>query len=287
MSLVIGEISYTNILPFFYHLDRDALKEKQCHFVPQVPSQLNEGMAAGRIDIGGISSFAYAANASAYTLLPNLSVTSYGKVNSIFLFSKVPMQEINGKNIALTSSSASSVHLLKIILQHFYSFENKYTTMEPDLLAMLQANDACMLIGDDAIRSKRELPDGMYAYDLGQLWYEQTGLPMTYAVFAVRNQAIAEQTELVGTVYHSFLKSKQLSESREYQPMVADIVKTHGGEKLFWDEYFNQLCNDFGAAEQKGLLYFYSLAYKMGFLPESITELNVWDSVSVQAKACQ
>lgn len=287
MSLIIGEISYTNILPFFYHLDREQLTEQHCHFVPQVPSQLNSGMAEGRIDIGGISSFAYAANAGAYTLLPNLSVTSYGQVNSIFLFSKVCLQELSGKKIALTSSSASSVHLLKIILQYFHSLETTYTTMKPNLEEMLQAHDACLLIGDDAIAAKRDLPATMFAYDLGQLWYEQTGLPMTYAVFAVRNETITKQASLVGAVYRSFLKSKQLSEATHYQPMIADIIRTHGGEEPFWNQYFKQLCNDFGPNEQKGLLYFYSLAYKMGFLPEPIQTLKVWDSVWIEANACQ
>ncbi len=244
-------------------------------------------MAAGRIDIGGISSFAYAANADAYTLLPNLSVTSYGNVNSIFLFSKVPLQEIDGKKIALTSSSASSVHLLKIILQYFHSVENTYTTMKPNFHEMLLEHDACLLIGDDAIAAKRELPSSMYCYDLGQLWYEQTGLPMTYAVFAVRNETITKQANLVATVYHSFLKSKQMSEVRNYQPMITDIIKTYGGEKPFWDQYFQQLCNDFGANEQKGLLYFYSLAYKMGFISKPVQVLNIWDSVLIEANACQ
>ncbi|MCM3761218.1 menaquinone biosynthesis protein [Alkalihalobacillus oceani] len=279
MSLVIGEISYTNILPMFYHLDRQMLKQANCHFTPQVPAQLNKAMAADQVDIGGISSFAYAANAGAYTLLPNLSVTSYGNVNSIFLFSKLPIEQLNEKKIALTSSSATSVHLLKIILEHFYSFGVQYTTMKPDFTAMLREHDGCLLIGDDAIRAKRSLPDGLFSYDLGEIWYKQTGLPMVYAVFAVRNEAINKRAELVGTVYQSFLASKQLSEELNYQPMIADIVKTHGGSEDFWNLYFQQLCNDFGETEQRGLLYFYRLAYQLGYLQQPVDKLAIWNSV--------
>ncbi|MFC0470291.1 menaquinone biosynthesis protein [Halalkalibacter kiskunsagensis] len=278
MSVVIGEISYTNILPFFYHLDRDALKKRNCQFIPQVPAQLNQEMASGRIDIGGISSFAYAENANAFTLMPNLSVTSYGAVGSIYLFSKVPLQELDGKKVALTLSSASSVHLLKIILEHFYSLSISYTMMKPDIGTMLLEHDACLLIGDDAIVAKRENSDSLYNYDLGDIWYDQTGLPMTFAVFAVRNETLRDHTSLVGYIYRSFLESKLRSESENYQPMIADIVKTYGGNKSFWDKYFLKLCNDFGPQEQRGLSYFFEVLYKMNYIAEPIKTLNIWNT---------
>ncbi len=95
MSLVVGEISYTNILPFFYYIDRVQLQEIGCTFVHKVPASLNKGMQEGLVDVGGISSFAYAQNATKYTLLPNLSVSAKGAVGSIFLFSKKPLLSRN------------------------------------------------------------------------------------------------------------------------------------------------------------------------------------------------
>jgi chorismate dehydratase len=279
VSIIIGEISYTNILPFFYYLDRQKLKEQNCSFVPQVPAQLNQGMSAGKIDVGGISSFAYAENSENFTLLPNLSVTSFGPVGSIFLFSKKPLEQLDGAKVALTNSSATSVHLLKIILERFYSLSVSYTMMRPDLKLMLEEHDACLLIGDDAISAKCEFGSLYKWYDLGELWFKQTGLPMTFAVFAVRNEALHEHPSLVGYVYRSFLESKKESEQVQYQPMIADIVKTHGGEKAFWDEYFYNLCNDFGLKEQQGLAYFFDLLYEMGYLTNQVKRLNIWDAV--------
>ncbi|MFC0559878.1 menaquinone biosynthetic enzyme MqnA/MqnD family protein [Halalkalibacter alkalisediminis] len=281
MSVIIGEISYTNILPFFYYLDRDKLQRQQCSFVPQVPAQLNQAMAAGKIDVGGISSFAYAENSTHFTLLPNLSVTSYGPVGSIFLFSKKPLQQLGGAKIALTSSSATSVNLLKVVLEHFYSLEVSYTTMTPDLKKMLVEHDACLLIGDDAILAKHEVGKSYYCYDLGDIWYKHTGLPMTFAVFAVRNETLNEHPSLIGAVYRSFLESKKMSETNQYELMIDDILKTHGGEKKFWDMYFQNLCNDFGEQEQKGLDYFYELLFQMGYLPNQVKTLNIWDAARI------
>lgn len=275
----IGEIAYTNILPFFFHLDRQHLKNLNCHFVPQVPAQLNRAMADGKVDVGGISSFAYAERPTSYTLLPDLSVSSYGKVGSIFLFSRVPIEELNEKRIALTSSSATSIHLLKIILEYFKELKNTYTTMAPKLEKMLMDHDACVLIGDDAIRATWNKNETLYQYDLGELWYEHTGLPMVYAVFAVRNELVKSNATIVGELYRSFLSSKNKCMNEKYEPMISDIMRTIGGEKSFWDHYFSGLCYDFNQKQQQGLLYFYKLAYNCGFLEKPVETIHVWGSV--------
>ena len=44
--------------------------------------------------------------------------------------------------------------------------------------------DAVLLIGDRAMRAC--LPGFAHAFDLGQEWYDWTGLPFVYAVWAVR-----------------------------------------------------------------------------------------------------
>ncbi|MBP3950586.1 menaquinone biosynthesis protein [Bacillus suaedae] len=279
MSLRIGEISYTNILPFFYYLDRDELARRNYQFIPQVPAQLNQAMADDRVDIGGISSFAYAKHVDSFTLLPNLSVTTYGAVNSIFLFSKFPINELDGKKVALTSSSETSIHLLKIILDYFYKLTVSYNIVKPNLDEMLKDYDACLLIGDDAITARREQSPALYTYDLGEIWYQQTGLPMTFAVFAVRNETIETLTNEVNYLYNSFLDSKNQSEKDKYQPMISDIIKSQGGPKQFWEMYFHNLCNDFGPEEHKGLLYYFYLNKKLNFLDNDIKEIKVWNPV--------
>lgn len=57
--ITVGEILYTNVHPFFYHLNREKL-EHQVSFIPSIPAKLNDAMAKGEIDVGAISSFSYA-----------------------------------------------------------------------------------------------------------------------------------------------------------------------------------------------------------------------------------
>ena len=51
---------------------------------------------------------------------------------------------------------------------------------------MLMEADAALLIGDDALRAKYKTSDSLYVYDLGREWKDLTGLPMVFAVWAIR-----------------------------------------------------------------------------------------------------
>ncbi|MGO4888120.1 menaquinone biosynthesis protein [Anaerobacillus sp. MEB173] len=275
MSLVVGEISYTNILPLFFYLDRKKLNNEGCSFVPQIPAKLNEAMENGTVSLGGISSFAYAQNADKFSLMPNLSVSSYGAVGSIFLFSKLPIEQLNGKKIALTSTSATSVNLLKIILGKFNNLSVTYKVMSPNYKEMMSDHDACLLIGDDAILTSWENDKNIYRYDLGELWHRYTGYPMTFAVLAVRNEVLTENDKLISLLYEGLLASKKQSIEEKFQPMITHIKSIIGGSSVFWENYFSGLCYDFSKKQQEGLIYYYRLAYELGLIPKEVKKLSI------------
>ncbi len=277
MSLVIGEIAYTNILPLYFYLDRDYLNRLGCTFVPKIPAQLNEGMSKGIIDVGGISSFSYGEHVDQYTILPNLSVSAPQSVGSIFLFSKVPITQLDGKKVALTSSSATSVNLLKIILQDFYQMDVTYTVMQPDYHEMMKEHDACMLIGDDAIVTSWQLSHDMHRYDLGQIWYEHTKLPMTFAVLAVRNEVLQRENERIGILYDGFMNSKKKCIENDYSEMISSIRnKLHGSEQ-FWQNYFHGLSHDLTDRHIEGLHLFFDKATELGLL-KKVNTISLWSA---------
>ncbi|MFA9556145.1 menaquinone biosynthesis protein [Evansella sp. AB-rgal1] len=276
MSLVIGEISYTNILPFFYYINREKLVNKGCQFIPSVPSQLNNGMAKGTIHVGGISSFAYGEHSKDYVIFPNFSVSSHKEVGSIFLFSKVPITQLDKKSIALTSSSATSVNLLKILLNRYYDLDVKYEVMDPDFSTMLTHHDACLLIGDDAIRTSWQKNNNIHQYDLGALWEHFTGYPMTYAVFAIRKDAWDYQPLLLEELYNQFQHSKQKTVANEFSEMITSIQSVLGGKKAFWQHYFSGLNYDLTRRHIEGLELYFQLAYEMELLKKPVQEISLW-----------
>jgi len=116
-------------------------------------------------------------------------IASYGPVRSILLVSKVPFGKI--RKLATDSGSRTSVMLSRIILAEKYGVEPQVISHPPDLAAMLGAADAALLIGDAALRvDPATLP--FETLDLGEQWTNLTALPMVFAVWAGRKEAIVE-----------------------------------------------------------------------------------------------
>lgn len=272
--LRIGQILYTNVLPVYYYFEQ-AKFEDRIEFIRQVPAQLNLAMAKGEIDMGPISSFSYAEHASRYVALADLSVSAKGKVGSLFLFSKKPIEQLNGAKIALTNTSATTVNLLKIILHKFYEYEIAYVTQEPNLAQMLQDADAALLIGDDAIAAKRAAKD-LHVYDLGELWHKFTGYSMTFAIWALRRAVIDEYYDLIAEVHASFLTSKEKTKANP-GPLVDYVCAHFGGTKEEWTHYFAGLQHDFGEVQRVGLEYYYRCAAELGLLAAPAT-VELWQA---------
>lgn len=272
--ITIGKIDYKNVLPIYYYFDEEKFKG-QLEIVPQVPAQLNRQMREGRIDLGPISSFAYADNDGAYFILPNLSISSLGQVRSVFLFSKRPLEELDDAPIALTSSSATSVALLKIILEKFVQVKPRYGTMAPNLEDMMKEHEAALLIGDDALLASWQKQPYPYVYDLGAEWYKHTGMYMVFAVWALRKEVALEREELLATVYHAFQDSK-LKGQHNLDPLIRELCSTFGGTPSFWNAYYTGLSYDFDEAHKEGLEYYYQLAHELGLLPQA-SRVQVWE----------
>jgi chorismate dehydratase len=271
--LNIGKITYTNILPIYYYFREEKFREK-VRILPQIPSQLNKHMKEGNIDLGPISSFAYADNYASYYLLPNLSVSCQGPVGSIFLYSKKPIEKLNGSSIALTSSSATSVALLKLILEYFYQVKVTYQTMSPDLNKMMEENDASLLIGDDALRATLNGITYPYKYDLGDLWYQLTNRSMTFAVWAVRKEVAQREPRLLSEIHEEFIKGKYRGEL-DRGKLIQELIISFGGTEAFWETYFSGIIYDFNDEHRINLAFFYNLAYEVGLL-EAPAHIELW-----------
>lgn len=264
--LRIGRIAFTNVLPIYHYFMADGLPVE---LVPMVPSQLNRLMAAGEIDMGPISSFAYAEQYPCYLLLPDLSVSARGRVGSIFLFTRdAALSDLRSAKIALTNTSATSVTLLKVLLNGFERGNPEYITLPPSLDDMMKQADAALLIGDDAVRAQWENP-GYRVLDLGWEWYQRTGLDMVYAVWAVRREVVEEQPDLLYAVYERFLAGKQLGRL-DPMPVIREAQRQLGGDTSFWQKYYNGLCYDLRRPQLEGLEAYYSRAAEIGLLSPNV-----------------
>lgn len=197
-ELTLGYISYLNCVPFFHHLKDNGFLGR---FVAGVPATLNEMLQQGKLDASPSSSFEYARNWEKYLLLPGHSISSIGKVESVLLFSPVHLSELSGRTISITGESATSINLLRVIFREFYHLHDVTDRVpETSIESLIRENHPALLIGDRALRLARNLPPGVQVYDLGEIWYQNTGLPFVFALWMIDRNSLekyaAELTDL-------------------------------------------------------------------------------------------
>ncbi len=187
-ALKISAISFLNTVPLMWDFEHAPSQEIRENFEVEytLPSLCAEALREGTADIGIIPVIT-TAQIPGLVVLPDVAIASLDKVRSIQLVSRKPIEEI--RTVAVDTSSRTSVGLLQVLLTKFFGGARELTPMAPALCAMLESCDAGLLIGDPAMMVKT---DGLYAYDLAEIWRAKTGLPFVFAVWTVRKAALAE-----------------------------------------------------------------------------------------------
>ncbi|WP_141501047.1 menaquinone biosynthetic enzyme MqnA/MqnD family protein [Paenibacillus luteus] len=276
--ITIGRIDYANAWPLFHQFE-ERTEWNGFEVIKRVPSELNRMLQAGELDVSAISSFSYGQNANDYVLLPELSVGSVGNVNSILLFLKEPIERKRPERIAVTTTSATSVNLLKIMMTLHFECNPEYIPAAPDLDSMLKASDAALIIGDTAIQASW-LEHGLHVIDLGQLWNQWTGLGMTYAVVAARREAAQSAPEAIQAVYKALKASKQYNKTH-LGPLIDQACTQLGGVASYWEMYFHSLQYDFGSKLQEGLKLYFDYSKQLGLLTNDV-KLTFFEDQSAQ-----
>lgn len=187
-QLTLGYITYLNCVPFFHYLEDNGFCGR---FVAGVPSELNQMLQQDLLDASPSSSFEYARNWKDYLILPGHSISSIGKVKSVLLFSPVPLNELSGRKVAITGESATSINLLRIIFREFYQLDGVTDGVpEAPIEDLIRQHQPALLIGDRALRLASQLPQGVQAFDLGEIWYQYTGLPFVFALWMVNRNSL-------------------------------------------------------------------------------------------------
>jgi chorismate dehydratase len=262
----VGHIQFLNCLPIYWGLMRSgALLDVDLH--KDTPDRLNAALVAGDLDIGPISLVEYLRNADDLLLLPDLAVGSDGPVLSVNLVSTRPPQELDGRPVALGSTSRTGVLLAQMLLAQRFGVHPEYFRCPPDLTQMLLEADAGVLIGDVALRALHDAPArGLSVIDLGEAWRDWTGLPMVFAVWAVRRDFAARHPGVVKDVHQAFLRSRDLCLS-ELDEVAAAGARWEPFDAATLAAYFRALDFSLGERQVTGLREFARRAAEMRAVP--------------------
>ncbi|MDT8441828.1 MAG: menaquinone biosynthesis protein [Desulfuromonadales bacterium] len=268
--LRIGRIAYLNVVPFFHSLDEAGFHGE---IRAGVPADLNRLLAAGVIDACPSSSFEYGRHAPDYLLIPGHSISSIGPVHSVLLFSSGPLDRLDGRTIALTGESATSVNLLQILLREVAGCRDVVCRV-PDLPIeeSLRRGEPTLLIGDRALAAAKACADAGQIHDLGELWYRHTGLPFVFALWIVRRDAARRDLAAL----QAFARQLDLARQRAFADLDAVAAALSAREVLEKNEmiaYWRELSYDLTPAHHEGLRRYFSLCHKHGLLA-SVPELS-------------
>jgi chorismate dehydratase len=261
-TIRIGAVNYLNTKPLIHHLPELA---GDARLILDLPSRLAEQLEAGELDVALIPVIEYFRNGT-YSIVPNIAIASIGPVLSVTLFSRVPWPQI--RRVALDVGSRTSAGLTEMLLRRRHSLEPEIIPLPMDAPAENIDADAVLLIGDRAMRAC--LPGFAHAFDLGQEWHDWVGLPMVYAVWAVRAGVN------LGPVEGALHEAKRLGclEAGQIAHREAPGLGLDAG---FCRRYLSNIIRfDLGPREQAGLLHYYLLAAELGLARRGVS-LDFYD----------
>jgi chorismate dehydratase len=179
----VGLINYLNCLPLRLGLEATGGLEG-VELVGGTPAEVNAALLSGEVELGLVSSASWARNRDRLGRVPGYGIASDGKVMSVLLAAREGRSLSEARMVALTSESATSQVLARIVLERVYRALPRYEVVSTRPEEALAEHDAALFIGDTALRLRRM--SGVEVHDLGEAWERFTNLPMVYAVWASR-----------------------------------------------------------------------------------------------------
>jgi len=138
------------------------------------PKELVSRLNAGEVDLALVPVWEVLIGGP-YRVVDGLAVGSRGEVRSVAVFHDKPLVECVG--ISLTPHSMSSVQLWMVVSKGAWGLK----------IEGREDGEARLRIGDEALREWTERK-GRGVTDLGKAWWDWTGKPFVFAVWALRNE---------------------------------------------------------------------------------------------------
>ncbi len=240
MVMKVGRIPYMICEPFYFDTERRGLA-----LVDTMPHRAAADIEQGTIDAAPVPIVDTFGKEEHFQPVGGFCIASTDRAGSVFLHSKLPIEELGGARIGVADEARTSVKLLQVLLAL------KYQVEPPTLVAIQEEPDAFLVMGDRGLRQRRGARGFPHKYDLGEEWFDWTRLPFVFARWMARKDvdakvlALLEDTLYVGledgvdTLYH-------VSEPRENLLMLPrDIVDYVQGIRYY-----------LGMSEQKSIRTF-------------------------------
>lgn len=247
---IIGKIPYLNSVPFYANFEKG-----QYRILPVAPRRMGVLSEQNQIDAGLFSLMDYF-NQHEKLELMGWCIATRDQVKSVMLFSNEGWLDLNGKTIGITDDTATSVKLLKVLLEKKYGVSAKFERLHAGVNDYSKY-DAVLLIGDEALRANKTGLDGFeLVFDLAREWYDWEKLPFVFAVWAMKKSLPEERkAELKEMIAYSLDKT-----AGDFVAAAGVYGKSVGLTDAETQEYLAGFNFNLGERECEGMMKFRELA---------------------------
>ncbi len=226
---------------------------------------LNQRALAAELEVTAISVHAYAYVAKDYVFMP--CGASIGDQYGPLVVSKTPIDTLAGKRVAIPGTMTTAYLTLSLFQP---DFEAETRPFDKILDAVQQDEvDAGLIIHEGQLTYARE---GLHkVIDLGEWWYEETGLPLPLGANVIRRNLGTEKIrEITALLKQSIQYSLEHRErGLEYAMTYARDMETSLADK-FVGMYVNDYTLDYGEKGRAGVRELLHRGSASGIIPHRV-----------------
>jgi chorismate dehydratase len=242
-KLRITATSYLNTVPFVYGI-RNSGKLLNYELKLEVPSACAYDLIKGNADIGLVPVAFIPELENEYDILYDYCLGANGKVKTVLLLSRLPLEEI--KNVFLDFESGTSVRLVKVLVENYWKLKNiQWHNIENKNTNEYIKYDSVVAIGDKTFDLAGKYK---YVYDLAHEWYLFTSLPFVFACWMKRK-------DINGEVIKQFTEALTYGVNNKFEAVRK--LKKEKGLDIDLEEYVDKYMSyEFDERKQKALRLF-------------------------------
>ncbi len=243
-KIKISAVSYINTFPFIYGLENSDIFN-EIEISRDIPSVCAQKLKNGLVDLGLVP-VAVLPHLNSYNIISDFCIGTKQKVDSVFLFSQVKLEDI--KNIILDYQSNTSNNLTKILVSEFWKINTKFTDAYQNYEKDIKNHTAGVIIGDRAIELKDKFK---YKFDLSYEWYKYTNMPFVFALWV-------SNTKLNNAFIQAFNKALSFGLRNISPELITENFKNNNPEYLY-DYLTKKIDYNFDSNKKKSLELYLSL----------------------------
>ena len=253
----------------FYALAKETIPTdgiQVVHVIEDIES-LNQRALKGELEVTAVSIHAYAYIADKYALMPCGSSMGdrYGPIlvaNQLF-----PASELKGKKIAIPGKMTTAYLTCSLFESDFEAIEVPFDQII-DFVKSGQA-DAGLIIHEGQLTYGES---GMHKIlDLGEWWYQETGLPLPLGGNVIRrdlgDEKMRKVTRLVRQSIQHSLDNR--AEALDYAMIYARDMETKTADR-FVGMYVNEYTIDYGDSGREGVRELLKRGYESGIISQPV-----------------